>query len=130
MVIYVYSSLIDSLHSNHRSALNASKMAALIARFAPHALSLVLLALALLALAPASTAAPLDDQLPDTTGLFFGKRAPSHPNMNNLLFGHRSLVDSLAAAASGQRAMSAEEAGYVCKAVRASCEKYRMWEEE
>merc|ERR1712105_186401 len=32
--------------------------------------------------------APLDEQLPDTTGLFFGKR--SHPNMNSLLFGRRS----------------------------------------
>lgn len=34
------------------------------------------------------SAAPLEDQLPDTTGLFFGKR--NHPNMNNLLFGRRS----------------------------------------
>jgi len=32
--------------------------------------------------------APLDEQLPDTTGLFFGKRA--HPDMNTLLFGRRS----------------------------------------
>lgn len=30
----------------------------------------------------------LEDQLPDTNGLFFGKRF-SHPHQNNLLFGKR-----------------------------------------
>jgi len=61
-------------------------------------------------------AAALDDQLPDTTGLFFGKRGP-HPNMNNLLFGRRSLLAG----------MSPEEAQYICKAVRSSCDKYHQW---
>lgn len=57
-----------------------------------------------------SVAAPaLDDQLPDTTGLFFGKRA-FHPNMNNLLFGRRSF---------GQP--TPEEAQYICKSVKTTC---------
>lgn len=60
-----------------------------------------------------STAAPpLDDQLPDTTGLFFGKRA-FHPNMNNLLFGKRNY-------GAGQQP-TPEEAIYVCKSVKATC---------
>ena len=32
-------------------------------------------------------ALPLEDQLPEDTGLFFGKRSSHNPNFNNLLFG-------------------------------------------
>lgn len=57
------------------------------------------------------------DQLPDTTGLFFGKR--SHPNMNGLLFGKRNM---------DQDKFDAEEARQVCKAVQVTCEKWGLGE--
>ena len=57
---------------------------------------------------------PLRDQLPDTTGLFFGKRG-SHPNMNNLLFGRRSYpIEDL------------EDARKVCRAVQATCARWGL----
>ena len=36
-------------------------------------------------------ALPLEDQLPEDTGLFFGKRSSHNPNFNNLLFGRSVL---------------------------------------
>jgi hypothetical protein len=86
-------------------------------------------------------AANLDDLLPDTTGLFFGKRA-SHLNMNNLLFGNRFNEDAIAfnkllpgvssvlGAAARGRELREKEAELVCRAVRRSCEKYRLWDDE
>ena len=57
---------------------------------------------------------PLRDQLPDTTGLFFGKRG-SHPNMNNLLFGRRSYpIEDL------------DDARRVCRAVQATCARWGL----
>jgi hypothetical protein len=71
---------------------------------------LVVLCLAISLVLRSSVAAPaLDDQLPDTTGLFFGKRA-FHPNMNNLLFGKRSY---------GQP--TPEETQYICRSVKNTC---------
>jgi len=61
-------------------------------------------------------AAVLDDQVADSTGLSLDKRG-SHPNMNNLLFGRRSLLAG----------MTPEEAQYICKAVHTSCAKYHQW---
>ena len=59
---------------------------------------------------------PLRDQLPDTSGLFFGKRS-SHPNMNNLLFGRRSYpVEDF------------EDARKICRAVLATCARWGLEE--
>jgi len=70
-----------------------------------------------------TSAAALEDQLPDTTGLFFGKRG-THPNMNNLLFGRRS-----SEAAAHQLVLDRlreDEARQVCKAVRITCSKLAL----
>jgi hypothetical protein len=66
-------------------------------------------------------AAALEDQLPDTTGLFFGKRA-AHPNMNNLLFGRRSF--------SSRQLMERPLTEDVCKAVHISCSKLGLNDDE
>ena len=68
------------------------------------------------------TCEPLEDQLPDTTGLFFGKRA-SHPNMNNLLFGRRSSYDQLAAK------MTLEDARKICRNVQKTCDAWGVMED-
>lgn len=79
--------------------------------------------MALISMSSQVGAAALEDQLPDTTGLFFGKRA-AHPNMNNLLFGRRSsyatrpmLID---------RPLTED----ICKAVRVTCAKLALDDEE
>merc|ERR1712137_288821 len=59
------------------------------------------------------TGDPLEDQLPDTTGLFFGKRA-SHPNLNNLLFGRRSYGQL-------KNKILHEDARRICRNVVAMC---------
>lgn len=66
-------------------------------------------------------AAALEDQLPDTTGLFFGKRA-AHPNMNNLLFGRRSF--------SQRQLLDRPLTEDVCRAVHISCSKQRLDDDE
>ena len=70
-------------------------------------------------------AVPLEDQqLPDTTGLFFGKRA-AHPNMNNLLFGRRSYTAQLEGAK-----LTADDAQYICKSIRTTCNKWGIYDDE
>lgn len=66
-------------------------------------------------------AAALEDQLPDTTGLFFGKRA-AHPNMNNLLFGRRSLTP--------RQLLDRPLTEDVCRAVHISCSKLQRDDDE
>jgi hypothetical protein len=91
----------------------------------------------LLAVPQMTNAAALEDQLPDTTGLFFGKRG-LHPNMNNLLFGRRSSMASSAAAGAGPAGrppmalerLNEQEARNVCRAIRDTCSKLALDDEE
>merc|ERR1712004_390787 len=85
-----------------------------------HSITLVIFSSVISCLLLLSTvsAEPLEDQLPDTTGLFFGKRA-SHPNMNNLLFGRRSSYENL-----GDRELTMKQAQRICENVQKSCVAY------
>nr|QUP52016.1 SIFamide [Urechis unicinctus]QUP52029.1 FFamide [Urechis unicinctus] len=76
-------------------------------------MSLVTLSLVACLLVNQVTAEPLEDQLPETSGLFFGKRS-SHPNMNNLLFGRRSYAQLAAK-------LQMEEAREFCQTVKEQC---------
>ena len=69
-------------------------------------------------------AAALEDQLPDTTGLFFGKRA-AHPNMNNMLFGRRSGYVTRQMLLQRPPALNEE----LCKAIRIACAKLALSDE-
>ncbi|KAI0221842.1 hypothetical protein LSAT2_026902 [Lamellibrachia satsuma] len=71
----------------------------------------------LVCLAHLTSTEPLEDQLPDTTGLFFGKRS-SNPNLNNLLFNRRSYSQ----ARPGK--FSLADARRVCRTVRVTCARW------
>jgi len=77
------------------------------------------LCLVLITMSSEVSAAALDDQLPDTTGLFFGKRA-THPNMNNLLFGRRSYASRPLLT---DRLPLTDD---ICKAVQITCSKLAL----
>ena len=59
------------------------------------------------------------------SGLFFGKKRASHPNMNNLLFGRRS---SYASDANGQQTRGLERAYALCMNIKKTCESLALTE--
>ena len=59
------------------------------------------------------------------SGLFFGKKRASHPNMNNLLFGRRS---SYASDANGQQSRGLERAYALCMNIKKTCESLALTE--
>ena len=60
-----------------------------------------------------------------STGLFFGKKRASHPNMNNLLFGRRS---SYASDANGQQSRGLERPYALCMNIKKTCESLALTE--
>ncbi len=66
---------------------------------------------------------PLEDKLPDTTGLFFGKRG-SHPNMNNLLFGRRSYSGKVGAS----KVVDVDEAREACRVAAQTCSRWGFYD--
>ena len=59
------------------------------------------------------------------SGLFFGKKRASRPNMNNLLFGRRS---SYASDANGQQSRGLERAYALCMNIKKTCESLALTE--
>ena len=104
---YTYTSaLVDNLYYVHSDTMEA-KLAAMLA------------CVAFVCLARLVTSEPLEDQLPDTTGLFFGKRS-SNPNLSSLLFNRRSYSQPQP----GKFSMA--DARRVCRTVQLTCARWGL----